>query len=167
MRTPPINRRIFRSANAHKTTTAPDPRTREAETPVERARILRADATDAERILWASLRTLKERGFHFRRQAPIGPYIADFACKKARLVIELDGGQHSQAAAQAYDETRTRFMSGRGYRVVRFWNDDVFRNRDGVVDAILRALSAAPPDPRSARIDLPASGEVKSSGKVK
>ena len=114
-------------------------------------------ATDAEGILWASLRSFKSQGFHFRRQARIGPYFADLACKGARLIVELDGSQHGTAASIAYDEARAAFLKTRGYRVLRFWNHEVFDNRDGVIEAILRALTS-PPDPRFARLDLPMLG---------
>ena len=105
---------------------------------IERARALRRGQTRAERILWSVLRGRRLAGFKFRRQMPIGPYFADFACVEARLIIELDGGQH--AAQVASDAARTRAMEACGYRVVRFWNGAVLRERDGVIDAILRAL---------------------------
>jgi very-short-patch-repair endonuclease len=156
MRTPPINRRLFKSAKIAPVELAS--RTRDLVSTRGRARALRADTTDAERVLWFSLRTLKDRGFHFRRQMPIDPYIADFACKSARLIVELDGSQHGETSARVYDEVRTRFLGGRGYRVLRFWNEEVFSNRDGVIDAILRALV---PTRSSLRSDRPPhAGEV-------
>jgi very-short-patch-repair endonuclease len=159
VRTPPINRRTFKIGNARPFEQAHDPRAHEGQSLAERARALRANATDAERILWSSLRLLRAQGFHFRRQAHIGPYIADFACKSARLIIELDGSQHGEADARAYDAARTRFLEGRSYRVLRFWNDEVFTNRDGVLDAILRALDI--PTRSSLRSDRPPhAGEV-------
>jgi very-short-patch-repair endonuclease len=116
---------------------------------------LRADPTDAERVLWATLRHFKAQGFHFRRQARINPYIADFACKGSKLIVELDGSQHGLAENVAYDEARTAFLNRRGYRVLRFANHEVFENRDGVAEAILRALTSTR---RAARGDLPMLG---------
>ena len=98
------------------------------------ARALRSNATPAERILWPQLRLLKSEGRHFRRQVPIAGYIADFACHSAKLVIELDGGQHSDAVA--YDEQRSSILAGHGYTVLRFWNSDVFEALEGVMDRI-------------------------------
>lgn len=105
---------------------------------VARARQLRSNATDAEKRF---LRALKEAfpQTKWRFQVPIGPYYADFLCFAARLVIELDGGQHSEAAG--YDERRTRFIEDQGYRVLRFWNNDVLGNTDGVIASIVNSLS--------------------------
>ena len=104
------------------------------------ARGLRNNATEAERKLWQQLRLLKADGFHFRRQVPIGTAIADFACHRARLVIELDGGQHSLPVRNKLDEARSEMLSHHGFRVIRFWNVDVFQNMDGVITAIRLAL---------------------------
>jgi very-short-patch-repair endonuclease len=81
---------------------------------------LRRNATDAERILWQQLRLLKAEGFHFRRQVPIGEHIADFACYRRRIVIELDGGHHSEPDHAAADKLRTARLEVRGFRVIRF-----------------------------------------------
>jgi adenine-specific DNA-methyltransferase len=105
-----------------------------------RARQLRANPSEAERHLWHQLRMRNLHGFKFRRQHPIAGYIADFACIEARLVIELDGGQH--ADARAYDETRTRRIEAKGYRVLRFWNNDVLSKRETVLEMILRECHA-------------------------
>ncbi|WP_201316559.1 DUF559 domain-containing protein [Dyella sp. EPa41] len=105
-----------------------------------RARQLRNDATDAERRLWRYLRREQLAGCKFRRQFPIGVYIVDFICVPARLVVELDGGQHLEA--QAYDARRTRVIEAAGYRVLRFWNDDVLLRTDAVLEEILRHLVA-------------------------
>ncbi|MXY79836.1 MAG: endonuclease domain-containing protein [Chloroflexi bacterium] len=110
-----------------------------------RARQLRRDATDAEQRLWSVLRDRQLAGDKFRRQTPIGPYIADFLCMQRRLVIELDGGQHQQRADS--DRERTRFLESRGYRVLRFWNNDVFDDLESVVDAIRLELQRGPPSP--------------------
>lgn len=86
----------------------------------ELARNLRKNATDAERKLWRHLRLAKREGVHFRRQAPIGPYVADFACHRAKIVVELDGSQHSKHENMTYDAARTAYLESRGYRVLRF-----------------------------------------------
>ena len=113
------------------------------------ARQLRRAMTDAERKLWWRLRELPVDHTHFRRQATIGPYFADFACHQCKLVVEIDGGQHNLSDGMAADVTRTTFLESRGYRVLRFWNNDVLQNIDGVMQRIFDALnspiSAAPP----------------------
>jgi very-short-patch-repair endonuclease len=106
----------------------------------QRARRLRSDVTDAERALWQRLRAIKPSGSHFRRQATIGPYFADFACHEKRLIIELDGGQHNMPEGVAGDSERTAFLELHGYRVLRFWNNDVLGNIDGVMTVIVEAL---------------------------
>jgi len=112
----------------------------------QRARDLRARATDAERLLWSRLRLLKPKGLHFRRQVPIGRYCVDFACHSAKVVIELDGSQHAEPSQIAYDGARSEFLISRGYQVLRFWNGEVFTNRTGVLDAILAAALRPPPE---------------------
>ncbi len=106
-------------------------------TPV--ARKLRATPTLAEQRLWSHLRA-SQLGVRFTRQFPIGNAIADFACRKARLVIEVDGGQHAESA---FDETRTAMIEAHGYRVIRFWNNDVLANIDGVLTSIAEHLAIA------------------------
>jgi very-short-patch-repair endonuclease len=112
---------------------------------VPRARRLRRDVTDAERKLWQRLRALETDGSHFRRQATIGPYFADFACHARKLVIELDGGQHGVEAHSVADSKRDAYMRANGYRVLRFWNNDVMQDADGVLEVIAEALSVSPP----------------------
>jgi very-short-patch-repair endonuclease len=102
------------------------------------ARRLRVMMTDAERRLWSALRSRRLDGFKFRRQHPLGNYILDFACVEHRLVIEADGGQHADDPA---DARRTAWLESQGWRVVRFWNNDILANTDGVLDAILRVLA--------------------------
>ena len=124
------------------------------------AKSLRADATDAERKLWAWLRGKQLGGCRFRRQQPIGPYIVDFFCPSAGLVVELDGGQHGADTAIAYDAARDTFLSARGYRVLRFINADVLRDPAQVCERILHAAAEAGPLPdpaplRSAGSTLP------------
>jgi very-short-patch-repair endonuclease len=112
------------------------------------ARKMRAEPTDAERVLWQRLRhDIKLVDSHFRRQAAIGPFIVDFASRKAKLVIELDGGQHDWQ--QASDASRTLRIEAAGYRVLRFWNNDVLGNIDGVLNEIQNALPPTPdPSPQ-------------------
>lgn len=112
----------------------PNPPHKEEGTSKEFARSLRKNATPAERILWQELRLLKSEGRHFRRQVPIDQYIADFACHSAKLIVELDGGQHGDAIA--YDEARTKTLNNHGYKVVRFWNSEIFESLEGAVDRI-------------------------------
>jgi very-short-patch-repair endonuclease len=112
---------------------------------VPRARALRRDTTEAEKKLWQHLRQPPFKERHFRRQATIGPYFADFASHQLRLVIELDGGQH---AVSTTDEARTRYLEVNGYRVLRFWNNEVLENTSGVLFAIDAAVTAdRPPTP--------------------
>ena len=108
-------------------------------TPV--ARKLRTSATDAEALLWSRLRARQLEGEKFIRQFPIGNAVADFACRSAQLVVELDGGQHSERAEQ--DAERTRSIQAHGFRVIRFWNHDVLGNIDGVLEAIRQELLLA------------------------
>jgi len=123
------------------------------------ARRLRTKSTEAERKLWAHLRDRRLLGCKFVRQQPVGPYIADFACREADLVIELDGGQHAADAAHAEDTRRSLALAEHGYRVLRFWNNDVLRNIDGVCRAIEAELKAAPaPDLRRMRSTLSPAG---------
>jgi len=93
--------------------------------------------TEAERALWQELRRERIPGTRFRRQVPIGPYIADFACLKARLVVELDGSQHVKQAQ--YDDERSAFLKAQGFRVLRFWNALVFSERESVIETIVWA----------------------------
>jgi very-short-patch-repair endonuclease len=114
---------------------------------VPTARKLRRDVTDAERKLWRGLRALPMEDSHFRRQAPIGPYYAGFACHVKRLVIELDGGQRAGEAHASRDAMRDAHMKANGYRVLRFWNNEVMQNIDGVLQVIAEAVSAPTPTP--------------------
>jgi very-short-patch-repair endonuclease len=105
-----------------------------------RAHQLRRNTTDAEKKLWRHLRRLDLDGSHFRRQVPIGPYIADFACMAARLLVEIDGSQHAEDRKKVHDEARARWLEKEGYRVLRFWNNDITKNIDGVMEAVYAAL---------------------------
>jgi very-short-patch-repair endonuclease len=105
------------------------------------ARTLRRNLTDAERKMWRLLRDRRLAGVKFRRQVPIGPFVANFASVEHGLVVELDGGQHAESA---YDAQRDRFLAGEGWRVVRFWNNDVMQNSEGVLEMLLQALALTP-----------------------
>ena len=119
---------------------------------VLRARQLRRDSTEAEKRLLRSLRA-KLPQFKWRHQMPVGPYFADLACFAERLIIELDGGQH--AVAGTYDARRTAFLKAQGYRVIRFWNNDVIANVDGVLEVIADMLSSSPSQPAAGPLPLP------------
>ena len=144
------------------------------------ARRLRANTTGAEDILWRHLRRSPVLGTHFRRQVPIGRYVADFACMAARLVVEVDGSQHVEGPVAETDKERTRWLESQGYRVLRVWNNDITQNIEGVLEAIHSAVSptmifdeplkharrrdwaaapAATPPRRAARVDPPLAGE--------
>jgi adenine-specific DNA-methyltransferase len=103
------------------------------------ARNLRRSQTNAERRLWFLLRDRRLAGFKFRRQHPLGPFIVDFCCTEARVIVELDGGQH--ALSRDNDATRSRYLEGEGYRVLRFWNNEVLGNTSGVLERIVEALT--------------------------
>lgn len=102
----------------------------------DRARKLRRSSTGAERNLWAHLRDRQLKGAKFRRQHPVGPYIADFFCLDARLIIELDGGGHDRDEQRRADAARSTYLESCGYRVLRFWNNEVVDNIDGVLEKI-------------------------------
>lgn len=117
---------------------------------LERSRRLRRDRTGAEGALWQRVRDRRLEGFKFRNQTPVGPYIADFLCSQAKLIVELDGSQHVDAAN--YDERRTAFLKREGYRVLRFWNNDVLARMDAVLEAISDALRS--PHPAASPLSL-------------
>jgi len=99
------------------------------------ARRMRRNLTSAEKLLWWKLRR-RSQGWKFLRQPPVGPFVPDFACLEVRLVIEVDGETHSTEEEIAYDKSRTRYLEQRGWRVVRFWNSEIFENLDGVINTI-------------------------------
>jgi len=105
------------------------------------ARNLRRKQTDAERKLWSILRGRQFENSKFRRQEPIGKYIVDFVSLERELIIELDGGQHNQQSEMEKDETRTKWLERKGFRVLRFWNNDVLQNIDGVGSKILEIIN--------------------------
>jgi very-short-patch-repair endonuclease len=104
------------------------------------ARELRTTMTDAEKRLWWLVRNRQLDGHKFRRQHPIGAFVADFVCIERRLIIELDGGQHADST---YDARRTAWLENHGWRVIRFWNNDVLSGTEGVLEVILQALRSS------------------------
>jgi very-short-patch-repair endonuclease len=110
---------------------------------VDKARQLRINATDAEKKLWRELRTKHLAGWKFRRQVPLGPYVVDFYCPPAKLIVELDGGQHASDVER--DQGRTAWLEAEGYEVLRFWNNDVLGNTDGVLATLLEKLQMKHP----------------------
>lgn len=106
------------------------------------AKQLRKQATDAENLLWKHLRRRQIEGFKFRRQQPIGNYIVDFVCLATKIVIEIDGGQH--AVYEESDKTREAWLRANGFRVLRFWNSELFENLEGVLETIRNALLPSP-----------------------
>ena len=124
------------------------------------ARQLRKNLTAAEQKLWRYLRLRSLGRFKFVRQEPIGPYIVDFVCREKRLVVEIDGGQHAESRC---DVVRDHWLAEHRYRVLRFWNNEVLGNIEGVWDTIFAAASAAaPPHPDP----LPASGEREPPSRI-
>ena len=112
-----------------------------------RSRNLRREQTDAERLLWGHLRAKRFQQYHFKRQKVIGPFIVDFFCSKAKLIIELDGGQHNEDSAVKYDLEMTSYLNSRGFKVIRFWNNDMFAEPEAVLTVIGRNVCVAPPSP--------------------
>jgi very-short-patch-repair endonuclease len=121
-----------------------------------KAQRLRRELTDTERKLWYVLRNRQLDGVKFRRQQPIGPFIADFVCQERRLIVEADGGQH---ADNVRDARRTAFLESKGYRVLRFWNNDILTNLDGVAEVIAAALSTPHPALAAPESPSPSRGE--------
>ena len=122
---------------------------------------LRVEATNAERRLWAILRSRKIAGVRFRRQQPIGPYVVDCYCSMAKLIIELDGDQHGEDRNTLHDEARTQWLMQRGYRVLRFPNGDVFKKPQFIIDAVVHAFEECGiplPEICSANFDPPSRG---------
>jgi very-short-patch-repair endonuclease len=109
------------------------------------ARALRKNSTDAERILWSELRDHRLNGASFRRQVPVGNYIADFICHAAKLVVELDGGQHFSDHAEQADARRSAMIESKGFKVLRFSNHDVMTNRAGVLETIASVVAERAP----------------------
>ena len=132
----------------------------------EAARKLRKSMTRQEGRLWLHLRELRKLGFHFRRQVPIHGFIVDFACYHPKVIIELDGSQHSGRQHTIKDAARDGKLAADGFRVIRVWNNDVDKNHEGVSDLILHELTAnkpPTPTPPKAASDLPTRGRFKST----
>ncbi len=110
-----------------------------------RARTLRQNMTEAERRVWQILRSHQMNGYRFRRQVPIGRSIADFACHEARLIVEIDGGEHDRSSPR--EAERSGFLQNEGYRILRFWNNEVLANLDGVHQTIADELGRITPTP--------------------
>jgi very-short-patch-repair endonuclease len=131
----------------------------------ERARALRKDMSDAEWKLWQEIRRGQIEGYRFRRQHPIGPYIADFVCLEKRLIVEVDGGQHAEPKQMVHDSKRTAWLEARGYHVIRCWTSELSENMSGVLDTVWQALKqlpttrGRPPPPRRAKDHLAPCGE--------
>ncbi|MEH6950970.1 endonuclease domain-containing protein [Nitrobacter sp. NHB1] len=125
------------------------------------ARSLRSRMTDAERKLWFALKDRRFQGLKFRRQVPAGPYVADFLCYELRLVVEVDGGQHAESV---HDAERDRWFADNGFRTLRFWNNDVLSNLEGVLTAI--AEGTATPYP-TAHLRSPPPSPARGEGKKK
>ena len=114
---------------------------------LDRAKAMRAAPTDAERRLWHILRAKRLEGYKFRRQVPIDSFIADFVCLQRRLIVEADGGHHGERA----DSKRDAYLKAQGFRILRFWNNDILDNEEGVAESILAALAAPLPNPSPAK----------------
>jgi len=111
------------------------------------ARGLRKRQTDAERALWNKLRSKQIEGVKFRRQQPIGPYIVDFVSLERKLIIEIDGGQHNERKVREKDQEREEWLKEKGYQTLRFWNNDVLTNIEGVLERIKENLEGKTPSP--------------------
>ncbi len=129
---------------------------------MRRSRALREDQTPAEAKIWRALRGRGLGGFKFVRQEPIGPYFADFVCRDEKLIVEIDGATHSTDEELRHDARRTEFLQAQGYQLVRFVNEEVYRNMDGVLQTILAKL-----DEQAAKNPLPGlrgEGRVRGAG---
>ena len=107
---------------------------------LQRARKLRREMSDEERILWMLLRHRRFADFKFRRQVPLGDFVGDFVCYDRKLVVELDGSHHADLEQAAFDARRTAYLEAAGFRVIRIWTGDLFKERDGALEAIWNAL---------------------------
>ena len=128
-----------------------------------RARVLRARMTDAERKLWFALRDRRFANFKFRRQVPVGSFIADFICYAARLIVEVDGGQHADSST---DARRDAWFAANNFLVLRFWNNDVLSNLEGVLASIIEALERRTPHPARASRGRPSPARGEGNERV-
>jgi len=113
----------------------------------DHARQLRCFQTEAEAFLWRQLRGRAFKGLKFRRQLALGKYIVDFVCLEKRLIIELDGGQHNDEAQRQYDRVRDQWLRSQGFRILRYWNNEIFDEWEGIAEAIWKAAQNAPSPP--------------------
>lgn len=118
---------------------------------ISQARQLRRDQTQAEYVLWSSIRNRQLDGIKFRRQQPVGSYIVDFISFEAKLILEVDGGEHNKKENKRKDLIRTRFLEEKGYNVLRFWNNEVLNNLEGVLSLVLENTSSLPSPGRRRR----------------
>jgi very-short-patch-repair endonuclease len=125
---------------------------------VTRARQFRNNMTDAEWKMWFILRDMNWPGAHFRRQARIGPYYADFLSHAFKTIIEVDGSQHGEVTGSSHDTIRDAFLRKEGFSILRFWNLDVLKNPSGIHDAVAAHLSSLTPTPRLRRVPSPQGG---------
>lgn len=109
------------------------------------AKVLRKRSTKEERFLWRHLKSKQLEGLKFRRQQPIGNYIVDFVCFEKRIIIELDGGQHTNITEEKKDKIRDKWFKVQGFKVLRFWNNDVFKNMNGIFEVIIESCLNHPP----------------------
>ncbi len=120
-----------------------------SERTLNRAKRLRREMSDEERILWMLLRDRRFADFKFRRQVPLGDYVVDFVCFESKLVLELDGSQHAEPEQAQFDAKRTQYLEAAGFRVARIWCGDLFKDREGATELIWNALTLSP-NPSSA-----------------
>ena len=122
---------------------------------IEKSRQLRKNMTSQERKLWNIIRERRFFGYRFRRQFPISSYIVDFVCREKRIIIEIDGGQHNEIQNIEYDNKRTEFLKSEGFQVIRFWNNDVDNNMDGIYERLKEVFKIddkiTPPQPSPSR----------------
>lgn len=124
----------------------------------ERRRELRRNQTEAEKLLWARLRNKQIHGIKFFRQFSIGAYVIDFYSPTIKLAVELDGGQHAEKENQEYDEIRSNYLRAQGIEVMRFWNNDVMQNLEGVLYKIAEKATPTPPNPLFSKEGVPKAG---------
>ena len=122
---------------------------------IEKSRELRKNMTSQERKLWSIIKNRQFFGYRFRRQFPIGQYIVDFICREKKIIIEIDGGQHNEIKNIQYDNKRTEYLISEGYKVIRFWNNDVDKNIGGVYEKLKEFFeiggNITPPQPSPSR----------------
>ena len=122
---------------------------------IEKSRELRKNMTPQERKLWSILRNRQFFNYRFRRQFPIGQYIVDFICREKKIIIEIDGGQHNEQQNIEYDNNRTKYLNSEGYKVIRFWNNEIDKNMSGVYNRLKEVFGVddiiTPPQPSPSR----------------